>query len=460
MPTRFRRVLACGTAALILSTITTAATPPATAAPELVAPDMPPEVIAEYRKHHPDVPVADLYARLRLMPARKALLDQFIAEEATFGGSWYDMSAGVWNLYGTTPDANAAMAARARAVGITPATKVVSYSVAALHARAERIRKGQDPLSKVSRQAGVDVAGNRVQLAAAAKDRTVNDPMVTYVDPAPPEPPGAGDACTTRRDCGTPLRSGIIMWRSSYAVPSCSLGFVAAGTDGSKWVLTAGHCLQSSATDTWGNGSESIGTAGMCWHQDGADSGNRCIGTDDADFGRIRITNNDWLSGSVGGYVFNPTSPSTPVDIDSAMTNSSQLEAWDVVCIHGWHTSHTGDYSDTNSEIVTADNCGIIYFTSSPHNYYMPVVKDVDVCKGDSGGAWLMYPGNSTRMAVGLHQGRPYHPYPLTPLEPPPGEGESTPYCNEEGYARFTRLDRVNAHLDAYSGTTIRVITR
>jgi hypothetical protein len=468
MMSRSRRLLACAAAAAaMLAGGIGSSLPTASAAPAPVpVPNFPDEVLAEYRTHYADVPVAVLDARLRLMPARKELLARFAKEHAdTFGGSWYDFHTGRWNLYATTPAATADMAAQARAAGIVPAPRVVPYSLASLVKRATRIGAGHDSLSALSRLAGVDLPGNRVTLSVEKSRRTAHDPMVTYIDP-PRSHRDRLQACDNRRYCAAPMRSGIVLWRNNnYQQPYCSLGFVAAATDGSKWALTAGHCFADPGTDTtksWGHGNSThtIGVPGLCWWL-GSTTVNGCRPTNDSDFGRIHILNSYWLNGGFG-WVYNPTDPANPVEVDAALTDRwSQLEYGEVACLNAWHVSQPGSYSDLGVpgllpvyEHVSDDRCGTIKYLFSGNDHNMVVVEDVDACKGDSGGGWTYYPGNGVRMAAGLHNGTGSD-------EPDPDPAEPPPACNLGMYARFLPLDTVNSRLDSWSATEhIRVITR
>lgn len=241
-----RLLRAAGAAALVAGTIIAAApTTAATAAPP--KPDMPDEVIAEAREQHPDVPVETLYQRLALTAPRKHLLHGFVkAYPSTFGGSWYDYGDGVWHLFSTDAATLTTMASQARMAGIEVRPRVVAYTLQQLHDRAERINAGRDPLSAIATGAGVDVPTNRVTVATTRVRST--DPMATYVPPAKKH--GPPDACTSRKECGAPLRTGVIIWHEyeTKRYESCSLGFVAGAADGSRWALTARATASTAST--------------------------------------------------------------------------------------------------------------------------------------------------------------------------------------------------------------------
>lgn len=419
--------------------------PVAAAAPALADPGMPEEVLAEYRQQFPDVPVDVLYQRLSLTAGRKRLLEKFGTEHAaTFGGSFYDYRAGVWHLFATDAAAADTMAARARAIGVTPQTRVVRYSVARLHARAERIRAGQDPMSKVSRQAGVDVFTNSVTVAAAKA--TSQDAMVRYVAPQS-EDAGPDDACTDRRNCGAPLRTGIILWRrlsTGEEKPLCSLGYAAKATDGSMWALTAGHCVEA-INETWGHGGQYLGAVRQCGKPyDPPASSAPCLQTGEVDVARVRISNPYWFTYGFGYIFYNP---STYVNVNYSILSRYTIEVGDGVCISGWHNNYTGFPSGDpyDRDEVSVDTCGLISSQSDPTRYGMPTVGGASACGGDSGGAWLFYPGNSQRWAYGVHRN---------------GDKDLGDICGNGTKSWFSAVPSVNAFFDANSAAEIRIVTR
>ncbi len=96
-------------------------------------------------------------------------------------------------------------------------------------------------------------------------------------------------ACNeAERKCDLPVRSGQVIYGGPFPGPEganyyeiCSVGFRANGSDGKKYILTAGHCVLQNAkvggTPIWSwitqspnEGTNSIGTTTQ-WHYDGKD---------------------------------------------------------------------------------------------------------------------------------------------------------------------------------------------
>lgn len=463
---RWRKGMAA--AALVAVTAGVLSSAPAGAAPVTgdsapALPDlgMPEKVLAEYRREYADVPVATLYQRLALLSVRSRLLRAYGEKHgATFGGSWYDFRTGVWHILATTPGAAEAMAAPARAAGVTVRTRIVRHSMNALMTRAKRIQDGKDPMSRISRAAGVDIPANLVKVEAPPARRTVRDPMVKYVDVS--AKPGPDHMCDSRRRCGRPLRTGVILWKTSYSVlpsaptdsgPRCSLGFVARGTDGSRWALTAGHCINN-IPETWGHGDEVIGPiSAIHWCADTVDDLNptipECVDTTTVDVARIKITNDYWINGGFG-YVFGNPEGTTPetLDLHDAVAYRSDIEIGMTACLHAWHNNYTGFSSGANS-FVNTDDCGVITDPVSTHNL-MPTVGSATSCPGDSGGGWIIYLPGTVRMAAGINKNGTYQP--LSPSNPAG--------CSAGDEVWFTSLDAVNAFFDDYTNIEIRVIHR
>lgn len=467
-----RRILAVATAAAIAAGLagTSATTTVTASATTLPDPGMPPAMVAKYREWYPDVPLPVLYQRLALTYPQNTLLERFVHEHReTFGGSWYDYGTGVWHLLATDDATLAAMADDARAQGLTVATRRVRYSGEALHERATRIQLGKDPMSKVSTKAGVDIQNNRVQLAAPAERRSVQDPMVTYVDPEPER--GREQACIDRNNCGYPLRSGIILWHQAPPDPddptpepnpdpndperrfrSCSLGWVARGTDGSTWALTAGHCANFQ-DEVWGHGGQYLGRMRQCGHQAAEYP---CIRTADVDAARIHITNPYWSMGSYG-HIF--STPSSYVDVDNAITSKLQIQPNQAVCLSAWHSSYIGNSFPEHDDMdhyheESPDVCGRIKSVADPAHESKPSVVGASVCPGDSGGAWYMMAGGGERWAMGMHNGGEHSPG-------SPQEGFCTEMDELVDEAWFTSLPAYYIFTDPLtSPTRIRVITR
>lgn len=459
------RLLRCAGAAVLVAWAAAAAASgtAASAAPAAPAasadPAMPEEVLAAARAAHPDVPVAELYRRLALTAPRGKLLQRFVETyPETFGGSWYDYDEGVWHLMATDAGTLTAMTAEARAAGVEVRPRLVRYGLAALHARADHIVAGRDPLSALGRAAGVDVPANRVTFATTRAFST--DPMVTFVPPA--KNGGSLHACTSRRECGAPLRTGIIIWyefvRSDGVVArgnSCSLGFVAGASDGSRWALTAGHCV-GGINQKWGHGAQYFGPVRQCFQIPVSETDQletNCTRSPDTDVARIRIDNPYWLMYGFG-YLFHE--PNVTATVDGAVTSLAQIEVGEFVCLSAWHSSYTG-YTGSGPEAeVNTQPCGRVKTVRDPDpdRIGMTVVSGAVSCQRDSGGGWVHYPGgynpdgSRVRIAYGINRGG------SDPIEP----GLT---CSDGAEAWFTNLPTVNSTFDHYSpGSNIRVITR
>lgn len=138
------------------------------------------QIHRNYDQIAPGVPYDVLDRRVALRPARRGLELQF-AEEPSYAGSWYDLPTGLWHLLGNDRARLDDWAARARAKGIDPATRLVEYGRAELEVRAQRIRDGEDRLSRFSVLAGWDMETNRVHVKVLERP-DVEDPMVIWVD--------------------------------------------------------------------------------------------------------------------------------------------------------------------------------------------------------------------------------------------------------------------------------------
>jgi streptogrisin C len=417
-------------ASLVPATVASANAPPA----PTVTVDLPADLLNTYIDRFPDVPRSQLLARLALSPARKRLLERIALDyQQTFAGSWYDYRKGIWQLNSTTQDSAESMARLAQAIGIATQTRLVRYSLATLQARAGQITGGQDPVLGAlgANRAGIDVQSNRVVVAlpSAVRSRVgISDPMVTTTD-APAEAPQPL-ACANRRNCGRPLRGGLVIWRGNYDNPWCSLGLTATATDGSRWALTAGHCIEALNED-WGHGEQRIGPARQF----------RTAG--DVDVARIRIANAYWLENTNRGYLF--ATPSSTHDIDLAIQFSATIEVDDGVCYGGWHSNYTG-FTTGNFAIVSGDTCGLIESAGDAAAGSMPRVgAGINACGGDSGSAIIYYPGNGERWAYGLLSN---------------GAIDQGDHCTEGKDIWFSPLPSINAFFDANSAAIIRADTR
>jgi hypothetical protein len=234
--------------------------------------------------------------------------------------------------------------------------------------------------------------------------------------------------CVSRTSCGTPARSGIVIGQDvdgSGPIPAqqdCSLGFTATGSDASRWVLTAGHCISndvqeiqcppSGTNEIWGHAGQYFGPA-RCWGYDNGLS---------VDVARIRVDNPYW---GPAGYIYNESAPNSPVNVSFALTSDSQIHVGDFVCLSAWHST-------------SGAACGTMV---APLAGYQAV--SFQACAGDSGGGWY-YPA-TMRTAAGLQH----------------ASGVGGTNCHDSGFhSLFTSIPKTNTFFDATGLAIVRVDTR
>lgn len=246
---------------------------------------------------------------------------------------------------------------------------------------------------------------------AAEWSRQAGIPTV-FVDSSSAGP----ETCTDRHACGVPLRTGVILSSPSENDEWCSLGFTASATDGSRWVITAGHCAYGSdaqgGIDTyWWHGEQRIGPMREYTAQ-GEYSW--------VDVGRIRMDSSYWRSGT-RGWMY--STPSSPVPVTGAATNFfTEYAVGQSVCLSSWHS-------------IAGNTCGVIVDTVGP--WLMPKVN-FDACQNDSGGGWYTVTGPGKRKAMGIHYG---------------GAAQT---CHDPiGFSSFTTIPDANSWWDAQPGPVI-----
>lgn len=318
-----------------------------------------------------------------------------------FGGNWYDPRTNTQHVLVTSDAAANTVRAYAARHRVNVAVGRARYQLSDLEALAKRLNAQLTPdmIKERSVFAVADHTTNRVKViartpsrAAEARARHAKDGRVLVVDSNGPE---VRVACTTRYSCGSPMRAGINVGRDwdgsgpGLADNYCSTAFTAASTDSSKWLITAGHC-SGDWEDAGVSSSCASASTGGCWgHGEqwwGPIRDNWPIGVPpyaNVDVARARKDNPYW---GTGGYIYNPDTPTSPYDVDAAITMRSTLQVGAVVC----HTSR---------HAVTGSSCGTIYDTSS--TYGTVSVAGDDVCGGDSGGGYYM-PSGTQRWAAGV----------------------------------------------------------
>lgn len=178
------------------------------------------------------------------------------------------------------------------------------------------------------------------------------------------------DVCTDRTACGNPLRGGIQI--RPTAGGSCTGGFTAHGSDGSRWLVTAGHC--GALDSAWRHGQQYLGPIRQRLHQN------------QTDLARIRIDNAYWQT---GGYLY--AGGTTPIPI-GAVVSDNYLSEGDFICRAGWVS---GQYC--GSVLITHDNPVL-----DGIQWIQLLRSDICANPGDSGGPW--YEVRSPEFyAVGIH---------------------------------------------------------
>lgn len=238
-------------------------------------------------------------------------------------------------------------------------------------------------------------------------------------------------ACTDRVNCGVPLRGGIRIFSEATGA-QCSLGFTANATDGSRWILSAGHC--GFLDENWKHGNERIGLVRQRYNADvqgrwfDAITGGRVW----LDFMRVRNSSSYWLSGTFGWMY---STPSSPVAVNGAAAASS-LSPGDVICRSSWSPYHAD----------LAPNCGTVYSTYGGNGEI--AVSGMIVCAGDSGGSVYVVDGGQ-RIAVGVISAFYYD------------AGGPPPNCRQSPYnALVSPIDSIYHYMDLNSIAQVRVDAR
>ncbi len=302
--------------------------------------------------------------------ARKQLIGRWVTQyPAEFGGTWFDPKNNRWHVQATSEATLSVMTADATKAGIAVTGHQVAYSYRELTALADEVDSGQISgrgLSDGQIKAGLDVVGNRVivrttsaalhaQVAADARVRVLTDPATTFV-PA---------SCVSRTQCDAPLPGGVVISRPGAL---CSSAFTGGKADGSRWLITAGHCT-AQINETWTHNNRFIGPVRFrqnVWNGEGP-----------TDSGLVRIDNAYWRN-APGGYQYHGgVLPSHLVDLDNYVANMALIEVGDRVC----YNARSSDYGGAN--------CGNVDLVRNPDAFGFTTTHGYAVCGGDSGGAAL-----------------------------------------------------------------------
>lgn len=308
------------------------------------------------------------------------------------------------------------------------------YSFSELQALVNEIESGErrvDP--SLILNISVDHENNRVRILvdqkvesdfAALLDDLVAENIVEVV--ARVDDGSVPEVCTSKSSCGGPVRSGIIIWKDNDSVPWCSLGYSASASDGSRWIITAGHCPDG-INQTWGHGDQAFGPVREIKDPTSAPT--------NVDVARIRLDSTYWKSWVADSLLLQINSSNVvqnaPSDIDYTLRYRSTINTGDPVCISARHARW-------------GDSCGVINDLYGAHD--MVRVGDYDACGGDSGGAWVWRQADGKYWGFGVHHGgRQGCPY----LD----NGGSN---SSQGYSLFSAMPDIYAYWDDKHSATIR----
>ncbi|MBO2455923.1 putative Ig domain-containing protein [Actinomadura barringtoniae] len=280
-------------------------------------------------------------------------------------GMWFDAHAGTL----VVPVVDDVHARQVRAAGAQP--KLVPYGPAAL------VRVA----GQVSRLVGAGVPGVTAWGVDAPADR-VTVRVTGAADPAFRQRLQAlSPAVNVVRSDTTFHQQGGDVVGGEYWKPgtegSCSIGFSATGSGGSRHMLSAGHCTNDADQAAYGKDGTRLGTSNV--------GGTHSINAREGDFGLVDVTEASWkLTPTVSGYGGG----------DITVTGSAEPTVGMSIC-------HSGGNTKLQCGTVTQINQTIDY-----GNVIIDGLFVTDACSGagDSGGSYVTGPKNDAK-AVGLHSG-------------------------------------------------------
>lgn len=378
-----------GAATLLVSSllVAPAAAAPATGATSAtardtgVSADVTAAIAQAYLNAYPGL-TADAAAKAAVVQGRsEGLKNELVKRAETFGGAWFDPFSATYQVAVTTAAAEREIAGVGRDLGVPVRTHRVTRTYAELEQQAEALRTGSDQLSRAAAGlVGIDVETNQVVVAVPQRQRTALAGAVpagvtlTTADARSFDL----DVCNSRNDCNDSLRSGLVIRRSGA---SCSAGFTARASTGTRFLLTSGHCAGLNAA--WSTGTTTPTTIGTM--TDAIDSGV-------VDAGAIQVTNASYAADTVGRiYMHNAAGRWVPVN--GAAPSMGFILQGETVCLAARITDPAN----------SANPCGTITSVSDPNKRGMVRVGGYDACPGDSGGGWYWLSSSGSRWAYGLH---------------------------------------------------------
>lgn len=314
------------------------------------------EAAALVMAEHPQLSESEAFDRVLGQGDAMMLLEEIGARHAdVYGGSWYDSAEDIQHVVVTSRGVFAAIEALAAKHGVRTELHMGALSLDELNRIGSDLQEGRvEAVPAITEEIGelwTDVAANGWTLAlnpsaeaegiAEAVRRTYAGLVDVTILDAPAERLGP-DVCTSRLACGRPARSGIVL--RVNGVNTCSLGYRASASDGSKWVFTAGHCGMQN--DVVGHGRQSFGPIRL-----------RTFSVAGFDFARARVDNSCWLA-----------------------------TGWEL-CLNAWH-SQIGVSCGTVTEVNTSSGL---------------VRANTHACADDGGGAWTWHDSTGRHWAIGLH---------------------------------------------------------
>ncbi|TDD38151.1 hypothetical protein E1287_06265 [Actinomadura sp. KC06] len=280
-------------------------------------------------------------------------------------GMWFDPEKGTL----VVPVTDKANMGNVRALGAEP--RPVTHGPAVLARTAASVsRLVGDGVPGVTSW-GADPVGDRVVVLVTSALAPSFQARLRALSPS---------VAIVRSDAGFRQQGGDVVggeyWKPG-SEGSCSIGFSATGSGGSRHVLTAGHCTNDADQPAYGKDGTRLGTSNV--------GGNRSVNAREGDFGVVAVTQTAWrLTATVSGWGQG----------DVTVTGSAEP-------IVGMSVCHSGGNTKFRCGTVTKVNQTIDY-----GNVIIEGLFVTNACSGagDSGGSYITGPKSGAN-AIGLHSG-------------------------------------------------------
>ncbi|REE95021.1 putative Ig domain-containing protein [Thermomonospora umbrina] len=280
-------------------------------------------------------------------------------------GMWFDGGQGTL-VVPVTDDANAR---NVRALGAQPLR--VRYGPAALSRTAAAVSRLVGDGTPGVTSWGTDPARDRVIVQVTSAVAPSTEARLRALSPS----------VTLVRSDTVFRRQGGDVTGGEYWKPgsegSCSIGFSATGTGGTRHMLTAGHCTNDVDQPAYGKDGTRLGTSNT--------GGTHSVNTREGDFGLVDVTQTAWrLTPTVSGWGQG----------DITVTGSAEPTVGMSIC-------HSGGNTELRCGTVTRTNQSIDY-----GNVIIDGLFITNACSGagDSGGSYVTGPTSDAK-AVGIHSG-------------------------------------------------------